>query len=234
MLHPFAGITALAFGGRCASCDRVSDGPCRRCRSQYRYAPLGNRGVRTPEPVGVAGTLNAGRPTLVDSLVYAAVYDELSSGLVRKLKSHNQRSALGWIADRLVVGIRDRGVVPDLVTWVPTTKKHVRERGFEHASLYAKAMARRLVIPAVPLLIRVDNLSQAERAHTGGAPEFAVDPRVESALVSGCRSLLIVDDVWTTGSTIISAVETIVDGLFEGVGRPAVTAACALWRPWTT
>jgi predicted amidophosphoribosyltransferase len=188
------------------------------------FAPIGRRFARVPDDfVDVFGD------SLISSLTYAVQYDTRSSALVRKLKTCNQRSAINWLADRLVVGLRIDGIRPTVVTWVPTTRRHVRMRGFEHGELYARAVATRLALPCVALLDRVDNESQAERAHRGGQPTFAARPGTPLAATD---LVLLVDDVWTTGTTIGSAASALRDSYrTRTAAGPRIAAACALWRP---
>ena len=93
----------------------------------------------------------------------------------------------------------------DLITWMPLGPKRRRERGYNQAELMAREAAARLQLPALPLLDKPrDNPAQS-------GLEAEADRRSN---VSGvCRPLagadcrgkrvLLVDDVVTTGSTLL-------------------------------
>ena len=92
----------------------------------------------------------------------------------------------------------------DLITWVPLSRRHLRQRGFDQARLLAEGMARALNRQAVPLLCKPRNTGtqsdlhdpEQRRANVLGA--YTLLPGVS---VTGKR-ILLVDDVITTGSTL--------------------------------
>jgi len=99
--------------------------------------------------------------------------------------------------------IRARGDLEfDAVVAVPMHRKKLWQRGYNQAELLSRALARRLRVRCEPALLfkRIDRAAQstlprAERAkNVRGA--FVASPR------AGGRSLLLVDDVCTTGETL--------------------------------
>lgn len=101
----------------------------------------------------------------------------------------------------------------DTVTWVPVSKKRLRRRGYDQAELLARAACRCWDTKPVQLLRKtVDNPAQsgltepaARRANVLGV----YDP-VEASLVTG-RSILLVDDVCTTGATLAECARVLRD-----------------------
>jgi ComF family protein len=107
------------------------------------------------------------------------------------------------LAKLLAELMADRGDVAfDAIVPVPMHRKKLRRRGFNQAELLARALGRTLRIPVEPrLLTRTgeratqSQLNRLERrANVRGAFEA-------SSRASG-RSLLLVDDVCTTGETL--------------------------------
>lgn len=112
-----------------------------------------------------------------------------------------------WFADPFADALRDlvlaRGEERfDAVVPVPMSRAKLRRRGYNQAELLARALGSRLRIRCEPGLLvkRVERrtqstLARAERAaNVRGA--FAATPRTES------KSILLVDDVCTTGETL--------------------------------
>jgi predicted amidophosphoribosyltransferase len=139
-------------------------------------------------------------PAGLDSLHAVFAYDGVAREVIARVKYRNARAAVGWLADAMAATVHPATV--DVITWAPTTPARRRERGFDHAELLARAVARRLRARAVPLLLREPGPPQtgAGRAERGERPRF----RTRTARVARARVLL-VDDVVTTGATIAAA-----------------------------
>ena len=99
----------------------------------------------------------------------------------------------------------------DLISWVPLSRKRLKERGYDQAMLLAMAAARELGDSAVGTLVKVRNVEkqsvmgseEKRRANISGAYR-AADPE----MVSGKRILLI-DDIVTTGATLSECARTL-------------------------
>jgi ComF family protein len=102
---------------------------------------------------------------------------------------------------------------PDFVMAVPLSSRRLAERGFNQSSALARAVARSLTVPARAGVLRrcrdtvaQSSLGRAERAVNLAGSFQVVVPRQVRA-----RSILVVDDVITTGATfdeIVSALQT--------------------------
>lgn len=166
----------------CPGCEAVLTGRCGDCRAALARAP------RVELPVGQATAL---------------AFDGVVRRLVLGLK-YRQR----WVAASLLVDVLERSwreqhghALPDVVTWAPTTAERRTARGADQAQLLARALARRLGVPARRLLRKTSVAQQTgrTRAQRLRAPSFVARP-----LRPGLRVLL-VDDVVTTGATLRAA-----------------------------
>lgn len=143
-------------------------------------------------------------------------YDGPGRDLVVAAKFRNRRGAIGPLADAMAEMVE---VEPVLVTWAPSSTSGVRERGGSLAELLAVGVASRLGRPCRQLVRRVDDREQKHQSRqqrlTGvdlvALPD-AQPPR------SG--TVLIVDDVRTTGATLCSVSDELL--------RVGVPSTCAL------
>ncbi len=99
----------------------------------------------------------------------------------------------------------------DILSWIPVSRKRLRERGYDQAELLAKAVAKELNLKPEPVLKKIRNTqpqsgtgtAEKRRANIAGAYRVLKPERV-----SGKRILLI-DDIVTTGSTVRECAKTL-------------------------
>jgi ComF family protein len=170
----------VLFATTCPVCGKPGAAPCAACAAQLRPAP------DLPTPEGL------------DELVAALNYTGTGRELVARLKYRNARAVLPVVASA-IADLVDPATV-DVVTWAPTSPARRRERGFDQARLLARAVARRLHKPCRALLMRQPGPPQTgrpRRARLAG-PQFVVTRRPPDRV-------LVVDDVVTTGATMLAA-----------------------------
>ena len=132
-------------------------------------------------------------------------YDEAARHSMAQIKYNNKREYLDFygaaIAARYKKTIRRMRV--DALVPVPVHESRRRTRGFNQAEILADVIGEKLGIPVLPGMLVRDkktlpqkDLSAAERLkNLSGA--FAV-----GEIPAGIRRVLIVDDIYTTGSTV--------------------------------
>lgn len=115
----------------------------------------------------------------------------------------------------------------DIITWVPVSRKRLRQRGYDQVRLLAEAVSPELGIPAEPLLNKFrDNQANSSlktpeerRANVLGAYKA-----VDQARIRGKRVLLL-DDIITTGATASECARVLLTAGAEEVIFAAVAAA---------
>jgi ComF family protein len=120
------------------------------------------------------------------------------------MKFRNRRFVAARFGRHLARAVRQRSGDwrPDVVSWAPTTARRIRDRGHDQSAIIAASLARELRVRRVRTLRRTDDNTQtgASRESRMRGPRFAVRARS----VRG-RSILLVDDVMTTGTTLARA-----------------------------
>ncbi|MBV9412292.1 MAG: ComF family protein [Acidimicrobiia bacterium] len=191
----------MFFDVRCPICGRSGAAPCDQCASQLRPAP------DLPIPAGL------------DDLVAPIAYTGVGRELVARLKYRNARAVLPALANA-IAHLVDPATV-DVVTWAPTSAARRRERGYDQARLLARAVARRLHRPCRSLLSRQPGPAQTGRPKRDrlAGPTFTISRNPP-------RRVLVVDDVVTTGATLIAAARVL-----KAAGALEVKGAAAARTP---
>lgn len=134
-------------------------------------------------------------------------YRRAAKVLVRRMKIHAQRQACQLIARAMHESAPHiSGVV---VTSVPTAAARIRERGFDHGRLIAEEFAHLRQLPYRQLLVRLGRAKQAgaSRAERQTQIKGVYQPR-GSTDIKGL-SVLLIDDVTTTGATMIEVAKVL-------------------------
>lgn len=105
-------------------------------------------------------------------------------------------------------------LMPDVITWVPVSKKRKRDRGYDQSELLAKCVGEELGIPVVPLLEKTgDNKPQStlDAFARAGNVIGMYETRADGTDITG-KTVLLIDDILTTGATVKEA-SFVLDGL---------------------
>ena len=189
----------VLFPPRCAACDRPGGWPlCAVCtRSVGVISPpwCDRCGRPWEEPVASCGDCP---PAPVDRARAPFLYDGPVAEAIKAMKF----AGVHGLAPHLAAAMSELAadLQADAVSWVPLSRRRRTRRGFDQAELLARAVARRLDLPAVRLLARRrDARSQARRS--GPDRRAALRGAFRAAGRGMPDRVLLVDDVLTTGST---------------------------------
>lgn len=112
----------------------------------------------------------------------------------------------------------------DIISWVPLSKKRLRKRGYDQARLLAVEVSKELGIPCVPVLRK--KRDTAPQSRTGGAEKrkrniAGAYEVIDKNLIDG-KTVLLIDDIVTTGSTLAECARTLGRGGADKVYCAAV------------
>ena len=223
---------------RCPICKEISDVPCTGCVAKLEPARY----------LECAPEFELGCRALF-------AYTEVSSRLVLTLKYQRDTNLVRWLAPQLAGLIpkallggtkRVSGSEIDCVTWIPASAKNRRKRGYDQAEMLAKAVAREVGLPCRRLLKRNRDRAQGDRDFKGrlegpsltptgsllaGNSAISSSPTSSTARFSNTpKSVLIVDDVVTTGSSLRRAAEVLRQTGIPRIGAIAVTSRAKVPR----
>jgi predicted amidophosphoribosyltransferase len=135
----------------------------------------------------------------IDRVVARWSYAGAARKLLLDLKVGRRRAVAPVLAGGIYEELAVRGCALDMLTWVPARRRDIRERGFDHAELIAKALARATGLPCKPLLRR----STQKLPDQVGLSRTARTENLRGAFAAlYCLGTIgLVDDLITTGAT---------------------------------
>ena len=202
-------LVSLVFPPICPICNRIApfSGICPGC--EKKLTP-----VTGPHCAKCGKTVDEGEKYCIDcrqgTHVYdegcaAYEYDEYMSTSMYRFKYNGKREFANWYAGAMAkrLSAKIRGWDPQVIIPVPVHRSRLKKRGYNQAALIAKELSKHVKIPVrndlasrvaatkvqkeLGALSRQNNLKKA----------FNVTPNVVKY-----ETVLIVDDIYTTGATI--------------------------------
>lgn len=170
----------------CAACGRG-------CRAEAVICTRCSRALGAAAPIASAG------PQGIDRAWSSAPHDGVARSLVGALKFRRLLPVAELMADRMH-WLAPGHLLGGAVVPVPASPPRLRRRGFDPAGELAAALASRLDAELAPCLARRGRGHQVGRRR---AERIGRPPRIEPISESP-RSVLLVDDVLTTGATLTS------------------------------
>ena len=161
--------------------------------------------------------------------------DAVQNGLIYTLKRSKDRRAIDFCVEKLESSIRS--LVPNFhewtVTYAPRSKKAIRIHGHDQSALIARELASRLSLPFESTLVRDPRAKEQKRLERDARlRNMRGRYRVLAKRDLNGKKYFLVDDVVTSGATMLSAAKALrhegasrVIGVTVGISYRQVTAA---------
>lgn len=217
-------IVNAIYPPRCLACPQPTDAPHGLCAACWRetYFIAGTTCLRCGLPL--VGEAAADReedlcdgcrrhPPAWDRGAAAVIYAGAGRRVVLALKHGDRLDMAGPLAGWMAAAGRERLAEAEVIAPVPLHWRRLLKRRYNQSAELARHLARRAGKPlAVDLIARrrfttpQEHMGHAARA-ANQAGAFALDPRRAEAIAG--RSVLLIDDVLTSGATLSACAEAV-------------------------
>ena len=184
-------LLELLYPTKCAFCHKLTGGDkiCKSCRTALPLTPKGAQVQKFPFISACVSPLYYTGDVRESLLRYKfgslSAYAEVYAPFMAKCIDENQISC-------------------DIITWVPLSRKRLRKRGYDQARLLAEELSRISGIGCCRLLKKTRNnpaqsgtgSAEKRRANVSGVYRAADGEKIKG------KSILLVDDIVTTGATL--------------------------------
>lgn len=202
------GLLDLLCPHTCRGCGRLGSVLCERCKKYINLqktviCPLCKSEFALSEEMQHGVCADCRNDTVFQGLYAVSWREGALAKVVKDYKYKSVRAASEVLAE-LIDARLPRDMARVVVVPLPTIGRHVRERGIDHTLLLAKKLARRRRWKVERILARATDTvqvgtSEAKRREQAARMYVAVrkvDPEAE---------YLLLDDVWTTGASMLAA-----------------------------
>lgn len=231
------GAQELLWPTRCVVCELPGELLCERCRARLPWIEQRFACPVCGAPFGELTCTECKADWPTRSCVCALPFAGAGARMATALKDGHELRLAPILAAAVATALDEACAWPakdgasrydraaiDALCFVPATHEAYLRRGFDHMELVARELSWLLSLPVADVLVREEGMDQRalgrdERARNlEGTVGLAGD--VEDL------SLLLVDDVITTGASVCACAKALLEGGAKSV------SACALARVW--
>ena len=236
----FEAVGEFLYPTRCIFCDMPGSLICNSC---IKALPLIDQNLACPRcgaPFGKLtctecaspGTLDKDGKLLPPSFPFvqaraACSYDGVARRLITTYKDGGEQRLSTYIASLICNTARVWQHNLDALVCVPANKKHARQRGFDHMELIANQCSQWLELPQLHALQSAKSFDQRELSLEERIKNKEGSMHVKNQFDQRLpANILLIDDVFTTGATLVAATNALLKG---GACRVFVAVCARVW-----
>lgn len=202
----------VLFPPRCGGCDRDGERFCASCLAEIHFlpAPVCDWCGYPLPPAGACANCRGQARGSLAGLRSVAFFEGPLQHALHRLKYRRDVILADTLARLLAAAWTQGGVTGDLVVPVPLSAERLKERGYNQAGLLARGLAELARLRYAPDGLRKTRHTasqvglSAEQRRANVQAAFQASP----AAVAG-RAVILVDDVCTTGATLVAGAEAL-------------------------
>ncbi len=205
-------LTDLFVETRCLICNEKSGGlkVCSKCQNEL------SKIVLPPVPRKI-GNLE---------VFYFGPYEDILRNMVLSFKFAYHDSLSKTIAELLRKVIDKNELDFDVITYVPATKSAKFKRGFDHIELVSKELSKLTGVRSIKLLETVRETEQIKAKDRTSAAKDKYKILLRNANnIDKNSKILLLDDVVTTGSTMLECVKELKSHGFSNISCAVLCSA---------
>ena len=181
-----AWLTDLVFPYKCGGCGRVDFQFCQVCSEELANLPVDSLRRQVE---------------YVNAVYATGVHEGILADAVRAFKYEGASQLADPLAARLMVLLALRPEQVDALVPVPLSSERLAERGYNQSELLANCLGSVCPIPIKPSLLRRVRHTEKQAKLSGAERDLNVKDAFAAGDAAGL-SVLLIDDVVTTGSTL--------------------------------
>lgn len=223
----------LVWLTRCCGCEKPGALLCDACKQAFKWIEHQSACTSCGAPFGhlVCTECYSGegkQSHSFDAAVCSVDLDELSGRVIVLYKDHNEHRLSRVLACELLAAALPAEWLTwaDVITWVPADKKALRRRGFDHMERIALDLAKQTHLPAERLLSKQTGKDQRGLNRSQRLINLKNNITLYKTKSPLPPHILVIDDVFTTGSTFAAASERLREG---GASEVRVASIARAW-----
>lgn len=187
---------------------------------------------RTHSRTSICDTCQTSLPWLLEQPPDGVVAPLRYSGLVRAAMIRYKFNGYAYydkiLAKLIAQAVRDAGLPPvSLCTYIPSSVFRIRKRGYDQAKRLCKAVAAEMGVPWKRCLRKLRHTRSQTKMHGKAARLLNVRGAFIALGSYSGQSILLIDDIYTTGATMGEASKALLEAgaqeVFRAVGARADT-----------
>jgi len=225
-------VLELVWPTRCSGCERPGELLCDTCRAALLPIALRYACPDCGAPFGYqvcteCYSREGKEQHEFSAAVCALELGEISGRIIVLYKDYNEHRLSAILSEYLCLALPSSWFAwADVLTWIPSDKKAFKRRGFDHMQRMAQHAALILDLPVQPLLDKAPCADQRglnrDQRSRNLQESFSIPDEADRIP----PHVLLIDDVFTTGSTLDAATIKLKEG-----GASEVRVACVA-RAW--